>query len=258
MDAETTMSDALTRIYQHPPLSDMMPPGVGTPDTPTVPGVALLDHDELESLIQRFRSGFGADADLRALVSLWSRHYFARLAIPYLVAHLLLEHELPVALDAIRFEIDEAGRAQRFWFPHAGMPLESGDIDSRFATLLHDHCEPLIASLSAYSGVSTKVFWNNFGNYFDYFANASSQHPAAPADIGAPAFQLMAKRRFPDGRRNPLYQPVTRITVGVEPRRVRRLCCLQYRLEGETYCGTCPLLAENREAKARHRHQEKR
>ncbi|WP_435106254.1 siderophore-iron reductase FhuF [Arhodomonas sp. AD133] len=247
------MSDALTRIYQHPPLSDMTPPGVGTPDTPTVPGEALLDHDELETLLRQFRTGFGADADQRAVVSLWSRHYFARLAIPYLVAHLLLERELPVALDAIRFEIDEAGRTQRFWFPHAGAPIESGDIESRFATLLYDHCEPLIASLSTCSGVSTKVFWNNFGNYFDYFANASSQHPCAPADIGAPAFELMAHRRFPGGRRNPLYHPVRHATVGNEPRRVRRLCCLQYRLEGQTYCGTCPLITENRPAKAGHR-----
>ncbi|WP_136067376.1 siderophore-iron reductase FhuF [Modicisalibacter radicis] len=245
-------ADALLALYRRPPLDALKAPAFGTPEGPTLPAAALLDREVLGGLLDRLVAGFGAGADRKAAASLWSKYHLSAVSIPTLVANLLLELELPVAPDGMRLSVGEKGETARLWLPHGGRPLPSRAPEARFRHLLDDHCAPLIEALAALSGLSPKVFWSNLGHYVEYAARTCSRHPAF-GGAGEPLLRFLEMRVLPDGRRNPLYRPVRYLDLGGEaPARVRRLCCVKYRLPGEALCGGCPLKPENRPARRRH------
>ncbi|OUE41105.1 siderophore-iron reductase FhuF, partial [Billgrantia desiderata SP1] len=103
-----------------------------------------------------------------------------------------------------------------------------------------------IETLAERSELSPKVFWSNLGHYVEYVGQLCSRHPFFTA-AGQPLLRYLDTKTFPDGRRNPLFQPVRYLELGGDiPTRVRRLCCVKYRLPGEPLCGGCPLKPEHR------------
>ncbi len=239
------------------PLDGLTPPRVGPLDTPALPMRALMAPERLEAEFERFGAGYadhrepGAPpepGDRRALASLWSKWHFGALLAPYLAANLLLERDLPVGLDDVGVCLTAEGRTECLQLAHAGRPLGSLDGFTRFSTLIDDHLTPLITRLAALSGASAKVFWSNVGNTFEHFLSALEAHPMAHPGVAAEGQRLLESRTLPDGRRNPLYQPVRYVQPAAkgdappEPvRRVRRVCCLRYLLPELGYCGNCPL-----------------
>lgn len=244
-------AEALLALYRQPPLDTLKAPAFGPPDEPTLAASALLDRDVLSEQLVRYGRRHGDDADLLAVASIWSKFHFSSVSIPTLVANLLLGYDLPVGGDELRLSFGEHGHTTRIWLPHGGVPLASKALQARFSSLFDDHCAPLIEALSEVSGLSAKVFWSNLGHYVEFVGKTCSQHPAY-AGAGDPLLDYLATRTLPDGRRNPLYQPVRYLELGGEmPTRVRRLCCIKYRLPGEALCGGCPLKPENQSAKQR-------
>ena len=75
------------------------------------------------------------------------------------------------------------------------------DAFERFERLLQGHIAPLIDMLGCVSGASPKVFWSNFGGYFDYFARGAHTHPMGSPDAAEQALRLLDHRVYPDGRR---------------------------------------------------------
>lgn len=239
-------AEALLALYRQPPLESLKTPCFGVPDVPTITVSDLLEPEVLEELVSRYTASFGDGADRMAAASIWSKHFFSLVSIPTLVANLLLSRVLPVSPEQLRIELGDRGQAVRLWLPHGGKPLGLRLSLARFDPLLDDLCAPLIEVLSAQSGLSPKVFWSNLGHYVEYVGQMCSRHPFFTA-AGEPLLRFLDTKTLPDGRRNPLYQPVRYLELGGEaPARVRRLCCVKYRLPDEPLCGGCPLKAENR------------
>ncbi|SDO23588.1 siderophore-iron reductase FhuF [Vreelandella arcis] len=243
-------AEALLALYRQPPLDKLKAPAFGQPDEPTLAASALLDRDFLSEQLACYGRSHGDDADYLAAASVWSKYHFSNVAIPSLVANLLLGYALPIGINELRLALGDKGQTTRIWLPHGGVKLNA-EPPARFSTLFDDHCAPLIEALVAVSGLSAKVFWNNLGQYVEFVGKACSQHPEF-AGAGEPLLDYLATKTLPDGRRNPLYQPVRYLELGGDkPTRVRRLCCIRYRLPGEPLCGGCPLKPENRPAKRR-------
>lgn len=242
-------ADALLELYRLPPLDNLKAPHFGQPKMSTLAASELLDHRILNTQLSCYRQSHGDDADVCAAASIWSKYHFSSIAIPALVANLLLGYELPLDGEDLRLEVGDRGQTAQIWLPHGGFPISSLSPKMRFTKLFDHHCTPLIEALSAVSGLSTRVFWSNLGNYVEFVGTTCSRHPAY-AGAGEPLLDYLATRRLPDGRRNPLYQPVRYLELGGEtPTRVRRLCCIKYRLPGEPLCGACPLKPENKPVK---------
>lgn len=244
-------AEALLALYRQPPLDNMKTPAFGQPDETTLAATKLLDHDVLLAQLSRYRHYHGDDADWLAAASLWSKLHFSRVAIPTLVANLLLGYDLLVGDDELRLAFGDHGQTTRLWLPHGGVPLASTDPQARFSSLFDDHCAPLIDALAAISGLSAKVFWSNLGHYVEFVGKTCSRHPEF-SGAGEPLLAYLDTKTLPDGRRNPLYQPVRYLELGGNtPARVRRLCCIKYRLPGESLCGGCPLKPDNKPARKR-------
>ncbi|WP_240538629.1 siderophore-iron reductase FhuF [Halomonas sp. SH5A2] len=251
LSATVDPAEALLALYRQPPLDNLKAPAFGQPDEPTLAAAALLDRNFLSEQLARHGRSHGEDADRKAVASIWSKYHFSSVSIPTLVANLLLGHDLPVGGDELRLALGDKGQTARIWLPHRGMPLASKAPQARFSSLFDDHCAPLIEALAEVSGLSTKVFWSNLGHYVEFVGKTCSRHPEF-AGAGDSLLDYLDTKTLPDGRRNPLYQPVRYLELGGEtPTRVRRLCCIKYRLPGEPLCGGCPLKPENKPAKRR-------
>ncbi|MBS9402146.1 siderophore-iron reductase FhuF [Halomonas sp. TRM85114] len=225
------------------PLEGLTPPRISMAlGADTLPARELLDPARLAALFDRFGIQYG-HGDRRAVGSLWSKWYFSVLSAHSLAANLLLERDLPLGLDDLHLQQSPDGRISGLTLRHAGCPLSDLAPYPRFATLLDGNLTPLIEALAATTGASPKVFWSNAGNYFEYFAGTLAGHPMALPGVAEPAQVLMKSRTLPDGRRNPLYRPVRYVepVAPDRPRRVRRLCCIRYLIEGLGYCTNCPM-----------------
>jgi ferric iron reductase protein FhuF len=225
---------ALAALFRGPlePFADSL---TLAPAADARPASHLLDRAALRDLIDRLARSYG-DGDRRAVASIWSRHHFATLMPATLAANLLLDVELPVALDSAAIVADPEGRTRRIALRDAGAPFAPGRAETRFDLLIDDHLEPLIEALAAVSRASPKVFWSNAGNVFDYVVHEAAKLGAAPAAVEI-GLRLMSER-YRGGRPNPLHAPMRRSADG---RRLRRVCCVRYLAPGVGYCGACPI-----------------
>lgn len=210
---------------------------------PSVPLRELLSAEGLPALLARFGETYPG-GDRRALLSQWSKHYFVRLIPPVVAAALVLNRRLPLDLDDIEVVLDEQHLPQAFKLRDAGEAFAPGDPFERFAHLQHDHLAPLIQAFTAQVKIAPKVLWSNAGNYFEWILTALGK--VLPAPLLADGFSLLQAPQQPDGRRNPLYQPVRYVELqgAVLPWRQRRVCCIRYLLPELELCENCPLLDE--------------
>lgn len=207
---------------------------------PSSPGSDLTDPERLGELLVRFSSRRYPGADRRAVASLWAKQHFATLLPPVLAIALLAEHEVDISIDAIGCIFSEEGVTQSIHLPDAGKPTAPADAFQRFLPLMDGHLVPVITALAAVSGVSRKVLWSNAGNMFDFIVRRVEQAVGARPPV-VDALTLMATRRLPDGRPNPLFDPVRYPDDGGGPKRVRKVCCIRYLIADLGYCSTCPL-----------------
>ena len=214
------------------------------PDDPRegVPILTFLTGHYLNDVL----TGFGAaypDSDPRGLASIWSKYYFIKLIPPVVAASLILDHRLPLQLDRLQLILDESGLPAAFKLPHSGQRWAPAPVNSfeRFDGLLNHHLRPFIEALARHVRLSPKVLWSNAGNYFEWLLGVlANAMPHADLSHGR---QLLNARHLPDGRRNPLYQPVLYLKVDgqSELKRQRQVCCIRYRVDGLDYCSNCPL-----------------
>ncbi|MGE6386943.1 siderophore-iron reductase FhuF [Pseudomonas sp. NPDC078416] len=214
------------------------------PDDPRV-GVPLrtfLTSEYLNEVLTRFGSAY-PDSDPRGLASIWCKYYFIKLIPPVVAASLILNQPLPLHLDQVQLILSDDGLPAAFKLPDAGQRWKPTPADAfeRFDELLDHHLRPFIETLARHVRLSPKVLWSNAGNYFEWLLGVlATAMPHADLTHG---HQLLNAHLLPDGRRNPLYQPVRYLKVEGqdEPKRQRRVCCIRYRVKGLDYCGNCPL-----------------
>jgi ferric iron reductase protein FhuF len=211
----------------------------------SLPLTTLLTGECFDVQLARFARQYGG-GDRRALASLWSKHYFTRLIPPVVAASLILEWQLPLHLEHIDVVLDENGLPQAFKLPHAGHRRDClpGEPFARFDSLIEGHLRPMIDTLAHHVRLSPKVLWSNAGNYFEWLLGVLGK--AMPDADLSDGHAVIGATHLPDGRRNPLFQPVIyrEVPGQAEPRRQRRICCLRYRVHGVVHCGNCPLVVD--------------
>jgi ferric iron reductase protein FhuF len=213
--------------------ADELPPSLGGD---------LVDPERLSSLIAAFTAARYPGGDRRAVASLWAKHHIAALLPPFLALSLIAEREIDLGLDAIGCTFAGDGVTTRIHLRDAGRPAAPAGAFARFLPLIDGHLEPLITALAAVSSVSRKVLWSNAGNMFDFITRRVERAIGPRAPVGE-ALALMASRRLPDGRPNPLFDPVRYHDRATGTERLRRVCCIRYLIPDLGYCSTCPLPA---------------
>ncbi|WP_150305466.1 siderophore-iron reductase FhuF [Pseudomonas saliphila] len=236
----------LSRLYTGP-LERIAPIKVSVPtDGEALCASDLLNAQKLTALLRRFGCSY-PEGDRRAIASLWSKWHFSNVLAHGLAANLLLERELPLALEETHIDLSGEGYTIGLRLVNEGIALGERSAQHRFERIIDHHLEPLIRALSDWSGAAPRVFWSNAGNYFEYFAQALQTHPLALAHTNAPALELLETRVLANGKRNPLYRPIRYQTTANGPQRVRQLCCLRYLLPAVEYCENCPLTCPKRD-----------
>lgn len=201
-------------------------------------GRDLLEGPAVERLMARFEA-FYSGGDRRALVSMWTQWHFGLLIVPATAAILMLDRDLPLALDEIAIVLHESGRPDAFVLAELGPPNRAGA--RRFARLFDGHVGPLAANLAARFHVSPRLIWSNAAAIFEW---ALQQVPdgAGQEEARAEARDCLERRLDPAGQRNPMFDQVRYPLVAGEPVRRRKLCCLRYLLPGVADCGSlCPV-----------------
>lgn len=209
-----------------------------------VPASDLASEEGVARLLSRYRDSQSGD-DQRALISLWSKHYFAKLTVPVVVANLMSGHDLPVALDQVEVILDESGLPEAFRLAHEGGPFQTAPLDSfeRFRALLDLNFAPLIEGWCTHIKISRRVLWNNAANYFEWLIR-TLESAGLPDSLLLDGQQLVKLVKRPNGLSNPMANPVRYIERGggMEPQRQRQQCCLRYRLPNLPLCKNCPLI----------------
>lgn len=183
--------------------------------------------------------------DRRALLSLWSRHYFFKLIPPVVLTLLLAHRTLPLAPRDGAVLLDAQGMPAAIALPDAGQESPPPvDAFARFAPLVQGHLAPLIAHWAAETKLAPRVLWANAAGYFAWIVREAAQAEGAPPGIAAPGQTLVEATHWPDGSANPLHEPMRLVEGPDGPRRCRKVCCLLYRLPERTECAHCPLLPQ--------------
>lgn len=178
-------------------------------------------------------------SDPRALLSLWSRHYFHTLIPPVVVTSLLTFRRLPLAAAEAAVQLDPQGFPIAVVLPHGGRSAPAPeDPFQRFAALADHHLAPLIAVWATELRVAPRLLWANAAGYFAW---AVREAEAEDAEAARPGLAVLAADHRPDGTPNPLRDPLRQVEGPHGPESRRTVCCLLYRLPGRGECGHCPL-----------------
>jgi len=214
---------------------------------PSMPLRIFFTSGAFDDTLSRFGEQY-PDSDQRGLASIWAKYYFVKLVPPVVAASLILDHRLPLDLDELHLMLDGQGMPLGFKLPDSGerwMP-EPDDGFQRFGDLIEHHLRPFIEGVTRCIRLSPHVLWSNAGNYVEWLLGVlAGAMPHADLRHG---HDLLNAKHLPDGRRNPLYQPVRYLKVEgqTEMKRQRRVCCLRYRVGGLVACDNCPLSAQRR------------
>jgi ferric iron reductase protein FhuF len=218
------------------------------PACEALPCAALCQPEVLGGLLDRFAARHGG-ADRRAVVSMWTQYYAARLVYPVLAANLLQGRELPLALEETRLLVGPDGSPRGFCLAHEGQGVTACGLE-RFAPLVRGHLAPLVAAVVAEGRIAPRLAWSNFGIRFASVAEIAEGQGLLSAEARADIGALLDQDCWPDGWPNPVRQPYG--DCASQARR-RRVCCLRYMLPDFEGCGTtCPLPGGRGDCPTRH------
>ena len=140
-------------LEPHAPLVESLVP---LPAEGALPGRLLLEPGGPEVLLaaaRRHRPG----VDERALTSLWSRWYFAKLIPPVLALGVVAGRSLPLDPTETAVLLGTEGLPRAIALPHVGEVALGQDPLGRFAPLVRHHVAAVVESLEPYpSGWSRK------------------------------------------------------------------------------------------------------
>ena len=204
-----------------------------------IPGADLLGHGAADRLMERF-AGAHPGGDRRALVSMWTQWHFGMLIIPTTAAILLLDRDLPVALDEVGLVPHEHGRTAALVVAHEGRPC--GANGTRYSRLFDGHVAPLIAHFAGHFSVSPRLLWTNAAAIFEWALQQVAATGEAAPEALAEGFALLEAHTDARGKRSLMLDAVRYPMQDGEPTRQRKICCLRYLLPGVAHCGSlCPL-----------------
>ncbi|WP_232346700.1 siderophore-iron reductase FhuF [Cupriavidus taiwanensis] len=207
---------------------------------------AALDRSWADACLARLAQALGCD-DRRALAAAWFRDYTLAVLPGALVAAALHRRSLPFDDPALEWKGAADGRLASLVLPDDGAP-ETGTLPRLLSPLLGQHLPQVVAAFAAAARVSPRLLWCTGGVAASGVARQLAAHPALAAAQRAEVLAWNGNAMSADGFANPFhgaFRPGAAPGLpGVAP--VRRVCCLNHRLPGEGYCGTCPLVADGR------------
>lgn len=224
--------------------------GLVPPEAPgfRIPLSSLLAPGAVHRLLDKLLA-HRPGQDLRALLSLWSRYYFYALIPPVVMTSLLAHRDLPLRPEDGAVLLNEQGLPSAIVLPHAGaLSPAPEDPFTRFAPLVRGHLAPLITHWAAEAKLAPRVLWANAAGYFAWAVREAESAGEAACGAADPGHAIVAATCWPDGQANPLHEPM-RVTDGADgPQRIRKVCCLLYRLPDSRECSHCPLLQRGAKA----------
>ncbi|MCO5365366.1 siderophore-iron reductase FhuF [Pseudomonas alliivorans] len=201
----------------------------------------LLHPERLDALLLNLYGAELMPSHLPVLVSQWAKYYFMQIIPVVLSASLLEGRHYALHLDQVSLVLDERGLPVGIRFAGEGVALTQTALDpfQRFAGLLDDNLQPFINTMSRYGGLASRVLWSSAGDTLETCLTGLAASSKASLAAG---LALLAERKRPDGRLNPLYHTVTYIqqAENAAPRRQRKACCLSYQVEWVGRCEHCP------------------
>ncbi|WPP02044.1 siderophore-iron reductase FhuF [Pseudomonas sp. HR96] len=181
-------------------------------------------------------------ADRRALLSHWSKSYLEALLPGALLACLLLDRQLPLALDNVALRLDEDGSVSTLLLGAASQRLPAGsDLYGRCQALLHGNLQPFVEQLARHARLSARALWGNVAAYLAWAMRLLAERLGLPLASLQQALQLFSQPAYPDGWLNPV-QRAYQFPQQLDGQGWRRVCCLRYCLEPLPHCVDCPLL----------------
>ncbi|WP_219210056.1 siderophore-iron reductase FhuF [Variovorax boronicumulans] len=227
------------------------PPDAAVLPVHSVPVDALMTPEHLQQVCGHFDAKHGA-TPARVVASIWSKWHFAIVMPAWFIGHVLLGRRLPMALGALRFDMDGEGRTLGLRLPDGGERIGgAADAERAMSELMDQHLTPFIAQLAERTGVTHRVLWSNAGNLFEAFIRRLDEtHPGL--DGLAQARRWLETEVDARGQPNPMFQPVLYLPRAEDLHRMRRICCMRYLVPDRVFCTTCPsplLEAENKACK---------
>jgi ferric iron reductase protein FhuF len=217
------------------------------------PGSRLLDPDALAQRLAQYAGALGA-ADLPAIASWWARRYCLLVVPPVLVAAAVWRRAAPVGLHQVHIDFGVDGRVRRLHLDSASVSRPGAwrahdSLDACLAPLTDEQFAPVFETLTRVSRVSPRVLWSHAAEIAHRVGAALLPHPALDGERRAAIAAWLASETSESGGMHPYRSPYRHIALhppGNAPagaaQRVRRVCCLKYRLPTDDYCGVCPLL----------------
>lgn len=212
-----------------------------------LPGSRFAEPAALQQRLADYRDTIGAEHERAppALASWWARHYCVVLVPPVLVAAAALGRTVPVSLDEVDIAFGPDGLVSRIHLRSSALGQGAATLDDMLAAMTQRHLAPVFAALSALTRASPRVLWSHAAEFVQYVGMNLLAHPALDARRRDTLARWLRTDTDADGRPHPYRAAyLDRPQADGGERRVRRVCCLKYRLDGDDYCGTCPLRAE--------------
>ncbi|MCO4863221.1 siderophore-iron reductase FhuF [Cupriavidus sp. WGlv3] len=211
---------------------------------------AALDRSWADACLASLAQALSCN-DRRALAAAWFRDYTLAILPGTLVAATLHRRGLPFDHPALAWQAAPDGRLATLVLPDDGAPA-AGTLPRLLSPLLIQHLPQVVTAFAAAAGISPRLLWCTGGVAAAGVARQLAAHPTLAAAQRAEVLAWSSNAVSADGFGNPFHGA---FRPGAEPgvpgvTAVRRICCLNHRLPGERYCGTCPLMADAR-ARAR-------
>lgn len=164
---------------------------------------------------------------------------------------------LDLTLPNVTLYADENWKMPRFYLHDGNVsrPEPKGRTQWReqvVLRLIRETLRPLISALRSYTGVHSNVLWSHTAYIVHYYYEEWLRR-AETAELRAQIaddfhfLRQVETKLFGLQIKNPLDTSFTIIQHPLDPDlpiRIRRQCCLQYRLQGGRCCYTCPRLDE--------------
>lgn len=200
----------------------------------------VLTEPRLDSIVASFCREYGETPRL-AVLSIWSKWYFATVLPPLLSANALLDLMLQSGLQQVRLVLADDGKIGTSVITAGRRVAMLPGAEQRLAPLVDNLVAPFIDLYHRRTRVSRRVLWSNAGNLVEGVVRHLEKH-GAPSLAIAECDHFLSLARRADGTRNRLYRPVFYIDCNGERLRRRRVCCLRYLLPDGKLCCACPRL----------------
>ena len=205
-----------------------------------------LDDCWLDAIVESFNQTYG-NTPRTAVLSIWSKWYFATALPPLICSNILLDQTPPLELEHFRIAFTPDHKIDSVAIPEGEVAPVQSRPGNRLLPIVEKHLYPFVKLYHARTGVSRRILWNNAGTLVEGLLTYLErvQIGGAARDECSDFLQLP---NLPNGKRNPLFQPVAYVLLDEVPARRRRGCCLRFQLPDGKLCCACPKQEERVES----------